>query len=304
MSNFYYNSGDLVKEWESLSFSNNFIFTKLMQNEEICRQTLELLLDIKISRLEYPTSEMSFKFTPESHGIRMDVYTADDNHYYDIEIQTTNKKNLLKRARYYSSIIDADVLKEGMDYLELRENIIIFLCLEDPFNKGLPLYTFKTKCVEDSTLPDDETTKLFYNIGNWKENPNPDVRNFLEFIITNNPKDEFTSKLSAHVTMTKKNADYRRQFMMYSMYLRDCIEDGIEQGIAEAVDAAVEKAVNEAVEKAVNETVDKAVNKAVKETKYESKIEAAVIAVTKFNIPPELAAKEYNIPLDELLKHL
>ena len=72
--------------------------------------------------------------------------------------------------------------------------------------------------------------------------------------------------------------------MMYSMYLRDCIEDGIEQGIAEAVDAAVEKAV--------------------KETKYESKIEAAVIAITKFNIPPELAAKEYNIPLDELLKHL
>lgn len=288
MSNFYYNSDDLVKEWESLSFSNNFIFTKLMQNEEICRQTLELLLDIKISRLEYPTSEMSFKFTPESHGIRMDVYTADDNHYYDIEIQTTNKKNLLKRARYYSSIIDADVLKEGMDYLELRENIIIFLCLEDPFNKGLPLYTFKTKCVEDSTLPDDETTKLFYNIGNWKENPNPGVRNFLEFIITNNPKDEFTSKLSAHVTMTKKNADYRRQFMMYSMYLRDCIEDGIEQGIAEAV------------EKAVNEAVDKA----VKETKYEGTIKAAVIAVTKFNIPPELAAKEYNIPLDDLLEHL
>ena len=72
--------------------------------------------------------------------------------------------------------------------------------------------------------------------------------------------------------------------MMYSMYLRDCIEDGIEQGIAEAVDAAVEKAV--------------------KETKYERTIKDAVIAITKFNIPPELAAKEYNIPLDELLKHL
>ena len=68
--------------------------------------------------------------------------------------------------------------------------------------------------------------------------------------------------------------------MMYSMYLRDCIEDGIEQGIAEAVD------------------------KAVKETKYEDTIKDAVIAVTKFNIPPELAAKEYNIPLNDLLEHL
>ncbi|WP_318664631.1 hypothetical protein, partial [Treponema sp.] len=87
-----------------------------------------------------------------------------------------------------------------------------------------------------------------------------------------------------------------------------CIEDGIEQGIAEAVDAAVEKAVTEAVDKVVNEAVDKAVNeavdKAVKETKYESKIEAAVIAIKKLNITPELTAKEYNIPLDELLKHL
>ncbi|MGN0740677.1 MAG: hypothetical protein ACI4LX_10960 [Treponema sp.] len=46
----------LLEKWNSLTFADNFIFTKVMQDAELCRHTLELLLGIKIGKLEYPQS--------------------------------------------------------------------------------------------------------------------------------------------------------------------------------------------------------------------------------------------------------
>jgi hypothetical protein len=44
--------------WEELTFANNFMFCKIMESEpEICRRLLEILLHIKIEKLEMPHSE-------------------------------------------------------------------------------------------------------------------------------------------------------------------------------------------------------------------------------------------------------
>ena len=52
----------------------------------------------------------------DAKSVRFDVYTKDDKRIFDIEIQTTNQKNLPKRARYYQSIIDMDNLSHGEKY--------------------------------------------------------------------------------------------------------------------------------------------------------------------------------------------
>ena len=47
-----------IESWENLTFANNFLFCKIMESEpELCRQLLELLLHIKIERLEVPQAE-------------------------------------------------------------------------------------------------------------------------------------------------------------------------------------------------------------------------------------------------------
>ncbi|MBQ3670316.1 MAG: hypothetical protein II921_02420, partial [Treponema sp.] len=41
------------EKWESLTFANNFLFCRILESEpEICRRILEILLHIKIERLE------------------------------------------------------------------------------------------------------------------------------------------------------------------------------------------------------------------------------------------------------------
>ena len=39
---------ELQKKWESLTFTDNFIFSRVMHDEHICRQVVELILGVRI----------------------------------------------------------------------------------------------------------------------------------------------------------------------------------------------------------------------------------------------------------------
>ena len=107
-----------LEKWERLTFADNFIFCKVLEdNPDVCKELLELLLDIKIERIEQPVSERYFKTDFDSRGIRFDVYVKDENgRSFDIEIQTSHNTNFAKRARYYQGLIDVDNLQSGEDY--------------------------------------------------------------------------------------------------------------------------------------------------------------------------------------------
>ena len=59
--------------------------------------------------------------------------------------------------------MDVDNLLRGQSYAELKESYVIFICTQDPFGVGLPVYTFRSVCSEDdSILLDDKSVKVFY----------------------------------------------------------------------------------------------------------------------------------------------
>ena len=39
---------ELQKKWESLTFTDDFIFSRVMHDEHICRQVVELILGVQI----------------------------------------------------------------------------------------------------------------------------------------------------------------------------------------------------------------------------------------------------------------
>lgn len=122
-------------------------------NLDLAKELLEMFLNIQIERLVLCESEKSVNFNYGSKGIRFDVYLKDsDGKCFDIEIQTVNTRNLSKRARYYQSLIDADNLKLGENYNNLKESYVIFLCLFDIFGKNLPVYTFENICRQDNSV--------------------------------------------------------------------------------------------------------------------------------------------------------
>lgn len=70
---------------------------------------------------------------------------------YDLGMQTTSgpEKELPKRTHYYQGMIDMNLIEKGADYEELNLSYIIFICTFDPFKRGLPMYTFTSRCHED-----------------------------------------------------------------------------------------------------------------------------------------------------------
>jgi hypothetical protein len=46
-----------MKKFQDLTFADHYMFEKVLQNKDICKELLERLLKIQIARLEYPEIE-------------------------------------------------------------------------------------------------------------------------------------------------------------------------------------------------------------------------------------------------------
>ncbi|MDD7125608.1 Rpn family recombination-promoting nuclease/putative transposase [Treponema porcinum] len=184
----WYLQKSLEAQWKNASLSNNFIFCRVMsENLDLCKDFLEMLLNIQIERLELSETEKTIDVDFLSKGVRFDVYVKDGTgRCFDIEMQTTDRRNLPKRARYYQGILDISNLNQGFDYEELHESYIIFLCLDDVFRKGLPIYTFRNVCAEDGKTPlNDGTIKVFCNARKYDKMPTERLRTFFRYLLEN-----------------------------------------------------------------------------------------------------------------------
>ena len=219
------------EKYENISFTNNFAFCKVMQNEEICREVIETLLHIKVGRLEYKSFEKDLKLEIDKRGIRLDVYIADSDRVFDLEMQTTNQKNLGCRMRYYQSLIDAELLDKGANFNDLKESNIIFFCTFDPFRKGLPQYTFCNSCEE---LPDlklnDKCRKIAYNVNAFEKVGDEQIRKLLEFISTGKSETPLTNKICKELKRVQGNEEWRAEYMTWEMLKQDTYDSGFSAG--------------------------------------------------------------------------
>ena len=85
---------ELQKKWESLTFTDNFIFSHVMHDEHICRQVVELILGVRIGKIYYLSAQDEHKTDPDSMRIIMDVFLRDENRIITVEMQTGHKKEL------------------------------------------------------------------------------------------------------------------------------------------------------------------------------------------------------------------
>ena len=104
----------------------------------------ELLLKIILDRDDLKVSEVKAQKAMKNlqgRDIWLDIYATDkEGARYDIEIQRADKGAHQKRARYHSSMIDSDMLKEGEDFKDLRESYVIFITENDVLGMHEPIY--------------------------------------------------------------------------------------------------------------------------------------------------------------------
>ena len=239
------------EKWKRATLSNNFIFYKVMRKHpDACRRLLEMLLGVKIERLQM-SQEETIALDHDSKGIRLDIFVKDAGKMFDVELQVANTKELPERARYYQGVMDVDTLKAGQKYKDLLDSHVIFICLEDIFQNKLPVDTFQNICIEDGkTKLGDRAYKHFFIAPICaKMIEDAEIKAFFEFLVSNKASSAYTNELKAYVADAKQSTENKRQFMEWERQRAYDYDDGKEAGIAIGRE---EGAQQKAVETATN----------------------------------------------------
>ena len=202
-----------------------------------------MLLNIQIESISLAQPEKTLDVDFFAKGIRLDVFVKDrTDRSFDIEMQVIGKKHLPLRARYYQSVLDVSILRPGETYDSLKESFVIFLCLEDIFHKGFPIYTFKSVCSEDNGLfLNDKTTKVFCNAIKYNKMPVEKLRTFCKFLVEKKPDEtEFSKALSEKVLKAKITEDARRTYITLEQEIRLAAKHAAQEGFEEEYKKASE----------------------------------------------------------------
>ena len=224
--------------WDELSIANDFLFGKIMQNPELCKELLQRILpELKIDRIEYPELQKSIKPDADARSVRLDVYVKDNkNTVYDIEMQVSDKKELPERSRYYQSMIDLQLIDKGQFYKKLNRSYIIFICQFDVFGKGRHIYTFENICKEDNSIfMKDGAVKIFLNANGTQDDVGKELKAFLDYVAGKKSEDSFVEKLEEAVKEAKKNREWRHEYMTLLMRDKENVEKGKELMIVNAL---------------------------------------------------------------------
>ena len=220
-----------IKPVEQLVFSDDFMFGAVMREPEICQGVLERLLQIKIDHIVYPELQKAISPFYTKKGVRLDVYVADSDRVFDVECQTYKVEDIGKRTRYYQSMIDIDSLMRGADYTELKESYVIFICLDDPFGAGHPVYTFERKCKEDKEIAlKDMTHHVIFNASAYENEANPEIKDFLSFVRNNKAESDFTKEIASMVQAKKFEQSFVNEYLAWNLHDQDVERRGKQAG--------------------------------------------------------------------------
>lgn len=127
----------------------------------------EFLLQIILKRDDLTVKEVHGQYSIKNlqgRSIRLDILAVDQkNRAYNIEVQRSDRGASEKRARYNSSLLDANLTDAGDDYDALNETYVIFITENDVLKAGLPIYHVERTVQETGTVFNDQAHIVYVN---------------------------------------------------------------------------------------------------------------------------------------------
>lgn len=100
----------------------------------------------------------------QGRSARLDILATDTRGgIHNIEVQRADAGADALRARYHSSLIDANITEPGDRYQHLGETSVIFITENDILGAGLPIYHIRRTIEETGTRFADRTQIIYVN---------------------------------------------------------------------------------------------------------------------------------------------
>lgn len=127
----------------------------------------EFLLQIILNRDDLTVQEVHGQHdlkNLQGRSVRLDILAVDKtNRVYNIEVQRSDRGAGAKRARYNSSLLDANLTEAGDAYDALNETYVIFITERDVLKRNLPIYHINRIIEETGEAFGDEAHIIYVN---------------------------------------------------------------------------------------------------------------------------------------------
>ena len=167
---------DMIKEWNGkydqqdlqrlrgLRLMDDDFMSKCFENNIECT---ELVLHIVLGRDDLKVEKVEIQHlikNLQGRSIILDIYATDHTgKRYNIEIQRADRGAGAKRARYHSSLIDANITEPGDRLENLSETYVIFITERDVMGDALPIYHINRIVEETGKKFQDEAHIIYVN---------------------------------------------------------------------------------------------------------------------------------------------
>ena len=126
---------------QSLRLMDNILLSKCFENNIECT---ELVLHIVLEKPDLQVTNVNtqvFMTNLLNRSVQLDILATDSQgKQYNIEIQRSDSGAIPQRARYNSSMLDANLLPKGDDFSNLPETYVIFITEHDVLKANRPIY--------------------------------------------------------------------------------------------------------------------------------------------------------------------
>lgn len=162
--------------------------------EHFIKILLKTIFGKEFHHLSVTAQKVVYGADTDLHGARLDVFIEPDEEnsgekatVYDVEPDrndsTASKKTLPRRVRFYHGKIAARSLNSCMNYVDLKNVVVIMILPYDPFGLDRMVYTLKIRCVEEPLLEyEDGASTLFLYTRGTKGIPNEELKQFLHYM--------------------------------------------------------------------------------------------------------------------------
>ena len=242
-----------VIDFDSIPFTDNYMFQSVMSEKSICKEVIELFLGFKLKDISYPEVEKRASGGPIRRSVRFDVYAEDEEgNMFDIEMENVNHGDLANRSRYYQAMLDVSSLEKGeKGYRKLKRSFIIFLCDFNPFDGEEKLYCFKMRTKNGKELHDG-ATRIFACTAGEKGDAPIEILEFLSYLKDKKATNGLTRRIEKLVDGKRGSPEWRKEYMDNHWEEWRLLEEGETKGMAKGK-AEAEAAHSEEQEQAKGE---------------------------------------------------
>lgn len=146
---------------QNLRLIDDNFMTKVFEDKECSEFLLQVILDRDDLTIREVHSQYGLN-NIQGRSARLDILAVDEqNKAYNIEIQRNDRGAEVRRARYNSGLMDANITEPGDRYDQLYETYVIFITENDILKAGLPIYHIE-RIIQETGMPFGDGTHIIY----------------------------------------------------------------------------------------------------------------------------------------------